>query len=191
MPNLGLVNKESLDKFLKSKVFIHSNGQLRAAHLILGYTTIFKSFPAPKCVIKANDPRLHWISVVVPGFLLPSPKPEGVQAVTPIFKGIPKVEVSSSYSVIEEGKEEKEEEREKIVKVSNSKDDFDVFDQALSSNALAFDLGHSFTLVPDKMRIQQKPRSSLLDLIKSQLGRDAPRKATQKKPPTPLPTLPS
>ena len=42
----------------------------------------------------------------------------------------------------------------------------------------------------DEMRIQRKPRSSLLDLIESQLGKDAPGKVAQSKLPTPLPTLP-
>ena len=41
------------------------------------------------------------------------------------------------------------------------------------------------------MGIQRKPKSSLLDLIESQLGRDAPRKVTYTKPPIPPPALPS
>ena len=38
IPDFSLVNKSSLDKILKAKVFVHSDGHLRAAHLILGYT---------------------------------------------------------------------------------------------------------------------------------------------------------
>ena len=41
------------------------------------------------------------------------------------------------------------------------------------------------------MGIQRKPKSSLLDLIESQPGRDAPRKVTHTKPPTPPLALPS
>ena len=41
------------------------------------------------------------------------------------------------------------------------------------------------------MGIQCKPKASLLDLIESQLGRDAPGKVTHTKPPIPPPTLPS
>ena len=104
MPNFNLVNKESLDTILKADVFVHSNSQLRAAHLILGYTLISKSFLAPKCVIKAKDPRLQRISVAAPGFLFLGPKPKGVQVKTPIFEGIPKVKVSSSRSIIKEEK---------------------------------------------------------------------------------------
>ena len=35
VPNFNLVNQSSLDKILKDEVFLHSDGQLRAAHLIL------------------------------------------------------------------------------------------------------------------------------------------------------------
>ena len=73
IPNFNLVNRQSLDKILKAEVFVHTDGQLRAAHLILDYIPISKSFQAPKCVIKARDPRLHWISVAAPNFLLTGP----------------------------------------------------------------------------------------------------------------------
>ena len=43
VPNFSLVNQMSLDKILKAEVFIHSEGQLRVAHLILDYTRISKS----------------------------------------------------------------------------------------------------------------------------------------------------
>ena len=38
---LRLINKASLDKILQSEVYVNeANGQLRAAHLILGYKPI-------------------------------------------------------------------------------------------------------------------------------------------------------
>ena len=152
MPNFSFVNKESLDTILKTKVFVHSDGQLRAAHLILGYTPISKSFLAPKCVIKAKDPCLHRISVAAPSFLLLGPKPKGVQATTPIFEGIPKVGASSSHPVIKKEKEEKEGEGEKIVEVSHSKDDFDVFNQTLSLEAPIGDHSSPFPVQTDRDR---------------------------------------
>jgi len=43
-----LVNKESLDNILKAEVFVNEDdNQLRAAHLILGYTPISRAFQAP------------------------------------------------------------------------------------------------------------------------------------------------
>ncbi|XP_075661484.1 uncharacterized protein LOC142631245 [Castanea sativa] len=44
IPNFGLVNQLSLDEILKAEVFVPSDSQLRAAHLILGYTPISKGF---------------------------------------------------------------------------------------------------------------------------------------------------
>ena len=35
IPNFNLVNQQSLDKILKAEVFVRTNSQLRAAHLIL------------------------------------------------------------------------------------------------------------------------------------------------------------
>ena len=46
------------------------DNQVRAAHKILGYDPIQKSFSAPKYVIKAKDPRPHRITIVEHGFLL-------------------------------------------------------------------------------------------------------------------------
>ena len=38
-PNIKLVNKASLDKVLKAEIYVNeTDDQLRAAHLILGYT---------------------------------------------------------------------------------------------------------------------------------------------------------
>ena len=45
--------------------------QVRAAHKILGYDPIQKSFLAPKYVIKAKDPRLQKIIVAEHGFFFP------------------------------------------------------------------------------------------------------------------------
>ena len=84
IPNLNLVNKSSLDKILKVEVFVHTDGQLRVAHLILDYIPISSSFQAPKCQIKARDPCLHLINIAVPGFLNPSPRPQGVLKVEPL-----------------------------------------------------------------------------------------------------------
>ena len=42
--NFNLVNQQSLDKILQAEVFIHKDGQLKAAHLILEYTMLSSSF---------------------------------------------------------------------------------------------------------------------------------------------------
>ena len=85
-----------------------ADGQLRAAHLILGYTPIFLTFQAPKCVRKANDPRLHRISVAYEGFVIPKgiPIPEGTPLTRPLFVATPSVKASSSQLILEEEEEE-------------------------------------------------------------------------------------
>ena len=100
-----MVNQEDLEIILKAEVFVNeADNQVRAAQKILGYDPIQKSFSAPKYVIRAKDPRLHRITVVEHGFLLPegSPVPEGVPLAGP----------SSSHQAIkaEGGRVESEEE---------------------------------------------------------------------------------
>ena len=63
------------------EVFVNeADNQVRVAHKILRYDPIQKSFSAPKYMIRARDPRLHRITIVEHGFLLPegSPVPESV-----------------------------------------------------------------------------------------------------------------
>ena len=108
-----------MDNILKAEVFVNEdNNQLRVAQLILGYTPISRTFQVPKCVIKARDPRLHRISIVVEGFLLPKGTsiPEGVPLAGP-YSSHPEVEEEDEFEV-----EKKEEE------LDSSGDEFKVFD---------------------------------------------------------------
>ena len=75
---------------MKAEVFVHIDGQLRVAHLILDYIPISKTFQVPKCIIKARDPCLQRISVATPRFLITGPIPTSTLATGPIPKGIPK-----------------------------------------------------------------------------------------------------
>ena len=121
-PNFNLINKESLEKILKAEIFVHKDGQLRAAHLILGYTPISSSFQAPKGIIKAKDPRLHQISVA-------GPIPECVLTTNPIPEGIPKVALPFQQAAKEEAtpSQPANKEKEEVVDISESEDDFEVF----------------------------------------------------------------
>ena len=110
-PQLSLVNRRSLDRILRSEVYVNeADGQLRVTHLILGYTPISRAFQAPKCVIKANDPRLHRISVAYEGFVVPKgiPIPEGTPLTQPLFVATPSIGASSSQPVLQEEEEEEE-----------------------------------------------------------------------------------
>ena len=54
VPNFNLVNEPDLTKILKAEIFVHKDGQLKAAHLILDYNPLSSIFQAPKYVIKAK-----------------------------------------------------------------------------------------------------------------------------------------
>lgn len=73
------VNFKDLNRLLKLEIFLHKDGQLRAAHVILEYKPSTKHFQSPKNVIKARDQRLALIDAVVPEFLLSKPPLEGTQ----------------------------------------------------------------------------------------------------------------
>ena len=205
-PQLSLDNRVNLDRILRSEVYVNeADSPLRVAHLILGYTPISRAFQAPKCVIKAKDPRLHRINVAYEGFVVSEgiPIPEGTPLTQPLFMATPSIGASSSQPVLQEEEEgeEKEEEQEEqeeenpegIVTLSESLEEFEVFNQPPSSGDISANLdsqqqGDITTF--DKMSIQRKNQKSLMDLIESQLGRDALRKSAQPKLPPPPPKSP-
>ena len=143
----------SLDKVLKAEIYVNeTDGQLRVAHLILDYTPLSFAFQAPKCVIRAHDPRLHRISVAYKGFIVPEgiPLPQYTSRTEPLFVANISVGVSSSQLTLREEeveeREEEEEGKEEVVEVSDSSNDFGIFDQSTHSGE-----------DPDEMGIQRKP----------------------------------
>ena len=139
-PNFNLANKQSLDKIFQVEVFGHKDSQLQAAHLILEYTPFSSSFQAPKCAIRAKDPRLHLINIVVPSFLNPGLGPQGVLKVKPILQLKAEDEATPLQPTIE--KEEEEKEEEEVVEVPYSRDNFEVFNQLESLEVFENDFSH-------------------------------------------------
>ena len=122
-----------LETILKVEVFVkESDFQIRAAHKILGYDPIQKSFSALKYVIKAKDPRLHRIIVAEQGFLLP----EGSSA-----QGGATLAGSSLSQQVAEAEEVGVEGEEQVVELGQSKDEFGAFDQVNLSEDPSGDLG--------------------------------------------------
>ena len=74
--------------------------------------------------------------------------------------------------------------------MTDFEDEFEVFYKDLSLDTSVTDLGPHFSPIIDEMGIQRKPKSSLLELIENQPGRDAPRRTVCSKSPTPPPVLP-
>ena len=138
-------------------VFVNKeDNQVRAAHKILGYDPIQKSFVALKHVIRANDPRLKKITVVEHGFLIS----EG----SLIPEGIPLAGSSPSHQAAEDEGD-----------LGLSEEGFSVFDQANSFEDLSGDLGDLDLSVAEllsvgtssraEMGFKRKPPTSLFDLI--------------------------
>ena len=145
--------------------------------MILDYIPISKSFLALKCVIKARDPRLQWISVATPDFLTTNPIPEGTLATTPIPEGIPRVALpfqraaDKPTSSQPTTKEEEEEEDKEVVEVTDSEDEFAIFNQPLSPKSqvgdpcylsrVQVDNSSEDISISKEIGIQRKQRSSL------------------------------
>ncbi|KAK9992518.1 hypothetical protein SO802_027503 [Lithocarpus litseifolius] len=115
------------------------------------------------------------ISVAALGFLLRGPVPGEVLSTSPILDAIPKVEIPSQQDAEEATSAFQPISREEgdAVDIFESEDEFEVFNQNLSSKVPIVDPVPSSVLTFNEMGIQHKPRSSLLDLIESQPGRDA------------------
>ena len=182
-PSLRLVNKSSLDRVLQAEIYVNeSDGQLRAAHLILGYNPISRSFQAPSCVIKAKDPRLRRISVAYEGFVVPQGVP--LPRYPPLAEPLPVASLaeaapSSPFVFQVEEEEEAEQEEEGFVDLTSAIDDYEVFNRSTPSPD-----------TPEDMGIQRKPQRSLQELLESQPGRGEARRSTQPKLPPPPPKSP-
>ena len=146
-----------MDTVLKATIFVNEeDNQVRAAHKILGYDPIQKSFATPKHMIRANDPRLQKITVAEHRFLISegSPIPEGIQLAGS----------SPSHQVAEDEGD-----------LGLSEEGFGVFDQADPSEDPSGELGDPKlskaellsvgTSSRAKMGLKRKPPTSLLDLI--------------------------
>ena len=104
-------------------VFVNDeDGQVRAAHKILGYAPIQKSFAGPKHMISANHPRLPKITVIEQGFL--------ISKGSPVPEGIPLVDSSPSHQAVEDECE-----------LGLSEEGFGAFDQADPFEDPSGDLG--------------------------------------------------
>ena len=155
-PSLRLVNKASLDRILQSEVYVNeSDDQLRAAHLILEYTSISCAFQAPTCVIRAEDPQLHRISVAYEGFVvlegIPLPRYSPLTQPLPMATLASKQHLPPAPPILQvEEEEEAEQEEEGFVDLTGSIENFEVFNQPSPPKN-----------VPEEMGIQRKPQRSL------------------------------
>ena len=95
-PWISLINIPALNYLLKSQIFMNEDGHLRAAHLVLDYKPLLRSFQDVGNAIRANDYHLACIDVSRPHFLalhdLPPvdhPIPQGVPLATHPVQQVP------------------------------------------------------------------------------------------------------
>ena len=69
------MNVPALNYLLRSEIYATEDGQLRAAHLVLGYQPLSSAFQAIGHAIRAGSPRLARIDVSQDGFLAPHDLP--------------------------------------------------------------------------------------------------------------------
>ena len=172
-----MINREDLQKALRSAAFENeADHQVRAAHVILGYTPLQKSFAAPKYVIRAKDPRLQKIEVTEDGFKFP----EGPSTSEGVTVAIP----SSSHTPSEAAEEDLEREGG-AADFGPAEKDFDVFEQVHQSEDPSGDLGDPRLTEADllasetssrlEMGYKKKPQPSLADLLEGQPGKSKPK----------------
>ena len=107
--HLHLVNRADLETILRAEGFVNEGDQqVRAAHKILGYDPIQKSFAAPKYVIKAKDSRLQKITVTKHDFFFPG---------------------GSSAQQATETEEGRDEGEKQVIELDQSEDEFGAFEQ--------------------------------------------------------------
>ena len=112
-PNFNFVNEPDLTRILRFEIFLHMDGQLCAAYIILEYKPISSNFQS----------QLQQINITVPRFLT-SPPPEGTHQVELPTQSVTKEEATSSHLALEE-------ETVRVIEVLDSEEDFEVFDQPL------------------------------------------------------------
>ena len=167
-----------METVLKAAVFVNEeDNQVRAAHKILGYDPIQKSFAAPKHVIRANDPRLQKITVAEHRFLIS----EG----SPVPEGISLAGSSPSHQVAEDEGD-----------LGFSEEGFGVFDQANPSEDPSSDLGDPDLFKAELLSVRtssqvetgvkRRPPTSLFDLLEGQPGKGVQGRS-QSSAPTPPP----
>ena len=71
IPDIRVVHVKDLNFILRSKIFVHWHGQLRASHLILRVEPVYSTWQPFKQALLVNNPLLSYIDVQHANFLSP------------------------------------------------------------------------------------------------------------------------
>ena len=71
VPDIRTVHAKDLNFILRSEIYVHWDGQLRASHLILGVEPVYSTWQNFKQALLVNIPLLSYIDVRYANFLPP------------------------------------------------------------------------------------------------------------------------
>ena len=204
-PWLSLTNVAMLNYLLRSQIFVNDVGQLWAAHLILDYEPLSRTFQEVGNAIRANDYQLGRIDVPQPHFLAPHdlppvdhPIPQGVPLVAqpiqqvPLGLAIAEEGVASSSSLEEEiDKFQFEEETQgvEVIVISEAEEETDEYLCIQTPAPVITYVEDSSDNETEEMAL--KSGQSLRELMKGRNKVSTPQEANKSKPPgNPLPPPP-
>ena len=177
---------------------MNDDGQLRAAHLILDYEPISRTFLDVSNSIKTNDYRLARIDVSLPGFLAPHdlppvdhPIPQGIPfAVQPLQQvplGQAIVEEGVAFSSSLEEEIDKFQFEEEAIVISEAKEEADEYSCVQTPAQIVTYVGDSSD---EEEEMASKTGPSLRELMKGRNKAPSPQDKNKSKPPVNPPPPP-
>ena len=175
---------------------MNDDGQLRAAHLILDYEPISRTFLDVGNFITANDYRLAHIDVSQPGFLatVDHPVPQGIPLAAQPLRQVPLAQVvaeegAASSSSLEEEIDKFRFEEEAII-ISEVEEEVDEYSRVQTPALIITYMGESSDNEEEEMAPKTGP--SLRELMKGRNKVPSPQEKSKSKPPVnPPPPPPS
>ena len=207
-PRISLINVPALNYLLRSQIFLNDNGQLPAAHLILDYEPISRTFLDVDNSIKANDYHLAHIDVYRPHFLAPHdlppiahPIPQGIPLAAQPLQQVPlrqeAEEGAASSSSLEEEIDkfrfEEEETQVEAIVISEAEEETNKYSCIQTPAPIITYVEDSSDNEEEEMAPKTGP--SLRELMKGRNKAPSPQEANKFKPsvnpPSPPPQLPA
>ena len=71
VPDIRIIHAKDLNFILRSEIYVHWDGQLRASHLILGVEPVYSTWQPFKQALLVDSPLLSYIDVRYANFLPP------------------------------------------------------------------------------------------------------------------------
>ena len=72
VPDISTIHAKDLNFILRSEIYVHWDGQLRASHLILGIEPVYSIWQNFKQALLVDNPLLSYIDVRYANFLPPN-----------------------------------------------------------------------------------------------------------------------